>query len=45
MRLSYLIITADRRIDDGEVREFNRLCALLDLEPGQVWEELELTAE
>jgi tellurite resistance protein len=45
MRLSYLIITADRRIDDGEVREFHRLCALLDLEPGQVWEELELTAD
>jgi tellurite resistance protein TerB len=45
MRLSYLIITADRRIEEGEVREFRRLCALLDLEPGQVWEDVELTAD
>ena len=45
MRLSYLIITADRRIEEGEVEEFRRLCALLDLEPGEVWEELELTAD
>lgn len=45
MRLCYLIITADRRIEEGEVQEFRRLCALLDLEPCEVWEELELTAE
>lgn len=45
MRLSYLIITADRRVEEGEAREFRRLCELLDLEPGEVWEDLELSAE
>ena len=40
MRVSYLIITADRNIGDGEMEEFVRLCELLDLEPGQVWSHL-----
>ena len=40
MRVAYLVITADHRIRDEEKREFSRLCALLNLEPGQVWKEL-----
>jgi tellurite resistance protein len=45
MRLSYIIITADRRIEEAEVEEFRRLCDLLELDPDEVWEEVELTAE
>ena len=37
MRVAYLVITADREIRDEEKREFARLCALLDVEPGQDW--------
>ena len=37
MRIAYLIITADYSIQDGEMREFRRLCGVLDLEPDQVW--------
>lgn len=40
MRVAYLVITADQHIGDEEKWEFARLCALLDLEPGQVWKEL-----
>jgi len=40
MRVAYLIITADREIQDGEMDEFGRLCGLLDLEPRQVWAEI-----
>ena len=43
MRASYLIITADRKIEDEERREFRHLCGLLDLEPGEVWRKLALT--
>ena len=39
MRVSYLVITADHEIRDEEMQEFARLCALLDLEPGQLWRE------
>ncbi len=39
MRVAYLVITADHEIRDEETREFARLCALLDLDPGQVWRE------
>ena len=35
----------DRRVEEDEAREFRRLCKLLDLEPGEVWEGLEMTAE
>lgn len=40
MRVAYLIITADREIGKGEMEEFGQLCALLGLEPGQVWAHL-----
>ena len=40
MRVAYLVIIADGEIRDGERVEFQRLCELLDLEPGQVWHEL-----
>jgi tellurite resistance protein TerB len=40
MRVAYLIITADREIQDGEMQEFERLCRLLDLDPIQVWAQL-----
>ncbi len=39
MRVAYLVITADHEIGDEEKREFDRLCALLQLEPDQVWRE------
>ncbi len=39
MRVAYLVITADHEIRNEEKREFARLCALLDLDPGQVWRE------
>ncbi len=37
MRVAYLIIAADQEIVAGERAEFDRLCALLDLDPAQVW--------
>ena len=40
MRVCYMVITADGKIDDAERAEFNRLCRLLELEPQQVWKEL-----
>ncbi len=39
MRVAYLVIIADHEIRNEEKREFARLCALLDLDPGQVWRE------
>ena len=40
MRVAYLIVTADREIQDGEMEEFVRLSELLNLEPDQVWGQL-----
>ena len=40
MRVAYLIIIADDDVNDAEKQEFRQLCALLNLEPGQVWDEL-----
>ncbi len=40
LRIAYLIIAADHEIREQEKQEFARLCALLDLEPVQVWREL-----
>ena len=37
MRVAYLIIAADQEIHAAERAEFDRLCALLDLDPAQVW--------
>ncbi len=37
MRVAYLIIAADQEVHAAERAEFDRLCALLDLDPGQVW--------
>ncbi len=40
LRLAYLILAAKGELSDPERTEFRRLCALLDVEPEQVWEEL-----
>jgi tellurite resistance protein TerB len=40
MRLAYLIIVADEEVHDAEMREFQHLCGLLNLQPDQVWHEL-----
>jgi tellurite resistance protein TerB len=40
MRVAYLVIVADHAIRPKERQEFERLCGLLDLDPGQVWDEL-----
>jgi tellurite resistance protein TerB len=40
MRVCYMVITADGKIEDEERAEFSRLCGLLDLEPQQVWQDL-----
>ncbi len=37
MRVAYLIIAADQEIHAAERAEFDRLCALLDLDPALVW--------
>jgi tellurite resistance protein TerB len=37
MRVCYLVVQADGRIDEGEMQEFRRLCGLLRLEPAEVW--------
>ena len=37
MRVCYLVVQADGRIDEGEMREFRQLCGLLRLEPAEVW--------
>lgn len=40
LRLAYLILTATGTPSQAEQSEFRRLCALLNVEPGEVWEEL-----
>lgn len=37
MRVAYLIIAADQEIHAAERAEFDRLCALLDLDPAEIW--------
>ncbi len=37
MRVAYVIIAADQQIIAAERAEFDRLCALLDLDRTQVW--------
>lgn len=37
MRVAFLIIAADQEIHAAERAEFDRLCALLGLDPAQVW--------
>lgn len=41
MRVAFLIITADHDIHEKELAEFRRLCALLDLDPDEVWRNAE----
>ena len=36
MRIAHLIITADYDIDDAEMKEFHRLCALVEMDPHTV---------
>ncbi len=40
LRLAYLILTAKGAPNEPERSEFRRLCALLEVEPEQVWEAL-----
>ncbi len=40
LRLAYLILTAEGEAREAELAESRRLCALLDVRPEQVWEEL-----
>ena len=40
LRLAHLILAAKGALGAAEQTEFRRLCALLDVEPKQVWEEL-----
>ncbi len=40
LRLAYLILSAKGAPNEPEQTEFRRLCALLEVEPGEVWEEL-----
>lgn len=40
MRAAYLIIVADHAIRDRELEQFKWLCGLLDLDSGQVWDQL-----
>ncbi len=40
LRLAYLILSAKGELSAPEQGEFRRLCALLNAEPGEVWEEL-----
>ena len=37
MRVCYLIVTADGRIEETEMQAFRQLCGLLNLEPAEVW--------
>ncbi len=41
LRLAYLILAAKGELSDPEQSAFRRLCALLEVTPEQVWEELE----
>jgi len=40
LRLAYLILAAEGALSETEQTEFRRLCALLDVVPEQVWEDL-----
>ncbi len=40
LRLAYLILTAKGALGETQRGEFSRICALLDVEPEQVWEGL-----
>ncbi len=40
LRLAYLLLAAKGELNEAERTEFPRLCALLDVEPEQVWEEV-----
>ena len=40
LRLAYLLLAAKGALSEPERAEFRRLCALLAVEPEQVWEEL-----
>jgi tellurite resistance protein len=40
LRAAYLVMAADHKIRPGEQKEFERICGLLELEPGRIWEEL-----
>ncbi len=40
LRLAHLILTAKVALSDPERSEFRRLCALLEVEPEQVWQGL-----
>jgi tellurite resistance protein TerB len=40
LRLAYLILTAKGALGETQQGEFSRICALLDVEPGEVWEGL-----
>ncbi len=37
MRVCYLIVAADGRIEEAEMQAFRQLCGLLRLEPAEVW--------
>ena len=37
MRVCYLIVAADGRIEEAEMQVFRQLCGLLNLEPAEVW--------
>ena len=40
LRLAHLILTAKSALSEPERSEFRRLCALLEVAPGEVWEGL-----
>ena len=40
LRVAYLVMAADHKIRPGEQKEFERICGLLKLDPGRIWEEL-----
>ena len=40
LRVAYLVISSDHELHPQELREFRRLCGLLDFDPGMIWEEL-----
>ena len=41
LHLAYLILAAEGALSDSERAEFRRLCALMNVQPEQVWAELE----
>ena len=38
MRVCYLIVKADGRVEEAEMQAFRQLCGLLNLEPAEVWQ-------